>query len=155
MFSPSTPGDFACLRAVTSVVSDSLDPMDCSPPGPSVHGILQARILEWVAISSSRGSSRPGGQTHVSCVSCIGRWVHYHSTPPGKPLRPGSLKYPKVAYTGWMFTSLSHEGHLRVVSGWGNWTVTKLAHHPQQAHCLLPGHLNDFCGSNCSAGAPC
>ena len=34
------------------------DPMDCSPPGSSVHGILQARILEWVAISSSRGSSR-------------------------------------------------------------------------------------------------
>ena len=37
-----------------SVVSDSYDPMDCSPPGSSVHGIFQARILEWVAISSSR-----------------------------------------------------------------------------------------------------
>ena len=36
------------------------NPMDCSPPGSSVHGILQARILEWVAISSSRGSSPPG-----------------------------------------------------------------------------------------------
>ena len=35
------------------------DPMDCSPPGSSVRGILQARILEWVAVSSSRGSSRP------------------------------------------------------------------------------------------------
>ena len=35
------------------------DPMDCSPPGPSVHGILQARILEWVAIPFSRGSSQP------------------------------------------------------------------------------------------------
>ena len=52
------------------------DPMDCSPPGSSVHGILQARILEWVAISSSRGSSRPRNQTHVSC---IGRRVLYHS----------------------------------------------------------------------------
>ena len=40
------------------VVSDSYDPMDCSPLGSSVHGISQARILEWVAISSSRGSSR-------------------------------------------------------------------------------------------------
>ena len=40
-----------------SVMSDSCDRMDCSPPGSSVHGILQARILEWVAISSSRGSS--------------------------------------------------------------------------------------------------
>ena len=39
------------------------DPMDCSPPGSSVHGILQARLLEWVAISSSRGSSQPGTET--------------------------------------------------------------------------------------------
>ena len=36
------------------------DPMDCSPPGSSIHGILQARILEWVAISFSKGSSQPG-----------------------------------------------------------------------------------------------
>ena len=42
------------------------DPMDCSLPGFSVHGILQARILEWVAISLSMGSSGPKDQTHVS-----------------------------------------------------------------------------------------
>ena len=42
------------------------DPMDCSPPGSSVHGILQARILEWVAISFSRGSSQPRDRTQVS-----------------------------------------------------------------------------------------
>ena len=54
------------------------DPMDCSPPGSSVHGILQARILEWVAISSSRGSFWPRDWTHVSCVSCDGRWLLYH-----------------------------------------------------------------------------
>ena len=46
------------------------DPMDCSPPGSTVHGFLQARILEWVGISSSRGSSRPRDGTHFSCVSC-------------------------------------------------------------------------------------
>ena len=46
------------------------DPMDCSLPGSSVHGILQAGILEWVAIPSSRGSSQPRDRTHVSCVSC-------------------------------------------------------------------------------------
>ena len=45
------------------------DPMDCSQPDSSVHGILPARILEWVAISSSRGSSRPRNQTHSSCIS--------------------------------------------------------------------------------------
>ena len=44
----------------------------CSPPGPSVHGILQARILEWVAISFSRGSSRPKDPTHVSYISYNG-----------------------------------------------------------------------------------
>ena len=48
-----------------SVTSDSLRPMNCSPPGPSVHGILQARILQWVAIPFSRGSSQPRGQTWV------------------------------------------------------------------------------------------
>ena len=53
-------------------------PMDCSPPGSSVDGILQARILAWVAMPSSRGSSPARDQTHVSCVSCIGRWVLYH-----------------------------------------------------------------------------
>ena len=42
------------------------DPMDCSPPGSSVYGILQARILEWVAMPSSRGSSRPRDRTHIS-----------------------------------------------------------------------------------------
>ena len=46
-------------------MSDSLQPHECSPPGSSVHGILQARILEWVAISSSSGSSRLRDQTHV------------------------------------------------------------------------------------------
>ena len=54
------------------------DFMDCSPPGSSVHGILQARILEWVAMPSSRGSSEPRDRTQVSCVSCIGRQVLYH-----------------------------------------------------------------------------
>ena len=44
------------------------DPMDCSLPGSLVHGILQARVLEWVAISFSRGSSWPGDRTWVSCL---------------------------------------------------------------------------------------
>ena len=46
-------------------------PMHCSPPGSSIHGILQARVLEWVAISFSRGSSRPRDWTQVSCI--VGR----------------------------------------------------------------------------------
>ena len=47
------------------------DPMDCSLPGSSVHGIFQARILEWVAISFSRRSSRPRDWTRVSHI--VGR----------------------------------------------------------------------------------
>ena len=47
------------------------DPMDCSPPGFSVRGIPQARILEWVAIPSSRGYYRPRDRTQVSCISCM------------------------------------------------------------------------------------
>ena len=54
------------------------DPMDCSPPGSTVHGIFQIRILEWIAISSSRESSWTRDSSHISYVSCIGRWILYH-----------------------------------------------------------------------------
>ena len=60
--------------------------MDCSLPGSSVHGILQLRMLEWVAISSSRGPSWPRDRTCISCVSCVsciaGRLIT--TAPPGK-----------------------------------------------------------------------
>ena len=49
------------------------NPMDCSPPGSSAQGILSARILEWIAMPSSRGSSQPRERTQVSCISCTGR----------------------------------------------------------------------------------
>jgi len=65
-----------CLVAqLCPILCGPWNPMDCSPPASSVHGILQARILEWVATCFSRESSQPRGQTHVSC---IGRWVLYH-----------------------------------------------------------------------------
>ena len=51
----------------------------CSPPGSSDHGILQTRMLEWVAMLSSRVSSRPRDRTHISHVFCIGKWVLYTS----------------------------------------------------------------------------
>ena len=50
---------------------DSWDPKDCSPPGSSVHGILQARILEWVPISFSRGSSPPSDQIRISLLHLL------------------------------------------------------------------------------------
>ena len=56
-----------------SVVSDSCGPMDCGPPGSSVHGISQARTVEQIAISYSRGSSQPRDRAYISCSSCIGK----------------------------------------------------------------------------------
>ena len=54
-----------------SVLSKCLWPMDCSLPGSSVHGILQARILEWIAIPFSVGSSQPRDPTWVSCIAGV------------------------------------------------------------------------------------
>jgi len=56
--------------------------VNCSPPGSSVHEISQAKILEWVAISFSRGSSRPGDQ---ACIFCISRRVLYRLSYQGSP----------------------------------------------------------------------
>ena len=67
-----------CACSVTSVMPDSLWPVDCTLPGSSVHRILQARILEWVAMPFSRGSSWSRDQTCVSYIFCIVRWVLYH-----------------------------------------------------------------------------
>ena len=58
-----------CAKSLQSCLT-LCEPMDCSPPGSSVLGTLQARILEWVAMPSSRGSSWPRDRTHVSCISC-------------------------------------------------------------------------------------
>ena len=63
------------------------DPLDYSPPGFPVHGILQARILKWVAIPFSRGSSWLRNWTHVSCISCVDRRILYHWAPWGALLR--------------------------------------------------------------------
>ena len=65
------------------------DSMDCSWSGSSVFGILQARILEWVAMPSSRGSSWPKDQTCISYISCTGRWLlttsaTWETLPPSK-----------------------------------------------------------------------
>ena len=63
---------FMCVCSVTQLCSNFWDPMDCSPQGSSIHGILQARTLEWVAIPFSRGSSWSRNRTQVSCI--VGRF---------------------------------------------------------------------------------
>ena len=66
----------ACVCVCAQLLS--CDPMDCSAPGSSLHGISQARILEWVAIFSSRGSFQPRDWICGSCGICTGRWILYH-----------------------------------------------------------------------------
>ena len=81
---------------VSNHVQFFCNPMDCSPPGFSVHGSFQTRILEWVAMSSSRGSSQPRDWTHVSCSSCtVGRF--FTAEPLGKPSRRGKVPQNPVA----------------------------------------------------------
>ena len=64
------------------------DPVDYSLPGFSVHGTLQARIVEWVAMPSSRGSSQPRDQTQVSYISYIDRWVFFTTSATWEVLGP-------------------------------------------------------------------
>ena len=76
---PNTPPRFACIysscrcRHAQSYLT-LYDLLNCSPPGSSVHGVFQARILEWVAIPLSRVSSWPRDQTRISCIC---RWILY------------------------------------------------------------------------------
>jgi len=88
--------------------------MDYSPPGSSVHGILQARVLEWVAMPSSRASSWTRDQTFVSNVSCIGRQVLYHKHHLRRPrfpyytcanIHPNSLKWARIQFTSSAMTA--------------------------------------------------
>ena len=69
-----------CVYVHTQSLSHPIlcNPTDNSPPSSFVLGISQARILEWVDLSFSRGSSQPRNLTQVSCVSCIGRCILYH-----------------------------------------------------------------------------
>ena len=103
--------------------------MDCRLPGSSVHGILQARILEWVAVSSSRRSSRPRDQT---CVSCTDRWLLYYWTTRDFPhvwsIVINSITHPYVPLPGltnimWLFplrSSLMLCAHLFCILPWGS-----------------------------------
>ena len=84
-----------CVGVSRSGVSRStLPPHDCSPPGSSVHGISQARILERIAIFYSRGSSWPRDRMGISCGFCISRQALYCLSHLGSPsFIPGSMSW--------------------------------------------------------------
>ena len=75
-FTTEPPGKPICIYLTCVLVAQLCltlcNPMDCSPPGFSVYGIVQARILEWIAIPFSRGTSQPRDRTLVSCI--VGRF---------------------------------------------------------------------------------
>ena len=81
---------------------------NCNPPSSSVLGIFQARILKWVAISYSRGSSWPRDQTHISCTSCRLGW-QVGSIPLASPGRPCHWVRPKIKKKKKKRTNLLHE----------------------------------------------
>ena len=83
-----------CAKLLQSC-STLCDPMDCNPPASSVHRILQARTLEWVAMPTSGRATWPRDQTCVSCISCIGRWVLYHNRHLGSP---GTSQVPLASF---------------------------------------------------------
>ena len=90
-----------CLAAQSCLTL--CDPMDCSPPCSSVHGILQARILEWIAMPFSRGSFWPKDWTQVFCVA--GRFITICAIvlPPLKLLQPIKSSERKSQKTIWKF----------------------------------------------------
>ena len=67
-----------CCRSVTHSYLTLCDPMDCSLPGSSAHGILWQEYWSGLLCPPSKGSSWPRDRTHVSCISCIVRWIFYH-----------------------------------------------------------------------------
>ena len=87
------------IRAQSLRYATVCNPMDRSPLGSSVHGILQARILEWVAISFSRRFSWPRDQTHLSCIE------------------DGLLHCRRMLYL-WAITSFDHMAHSYLVTNW-------------------------------------
>ena len=83
-------------------------------PGSSVHGILQAGVLEWIAMPSSRESSWTRDQTFISNISCIGRQVLYHKHHLRRPrfpyyrssnIHPNSLKWARIQFISWAMTA--------------------------------------------------
>ena len=113
-----------CMHTACSVVSDSLNPMDCSLPGSSVHGNFPGKNMEWAAISFSRGSARSRDWIHISC---IGRQILY-TVPLGKPfLRViGSPKTPTVTIRiiQWIiFESIDIQYTRRKQQSLGSWTA--------------------------------
>ena len=131
---------------VCSVTVYPCDFMDCSLPGSSVQGIFQVRILEWVAISYPRRSSWPRDGTHISCVSCLGRWIltAAPSAKPGRrwccdPLVCGSAQLPGSALPPrWLGSMAARIGNNFLSSGTDKLYIERVDPSLCWLSCLLP-----------------
>ena len=111
------------------------DPMDCSPPGSSIHGIFWARVLEWVAISFSRGSSRPRGWTKVSFIA--GRHFTIWAT---RESLVGFLHWRQILY------QLSHKRHPRILE-WVAYPFSRWPSRPRNwtgVSCIAGGFFTNW-----------
>ena len=86
------------------------NPMECSPPGPSCHRIFQARTVEWVVISSSRGTSSLRNWICISCASCTGS-KFFTTEPAGKPLTTAATPsyLPQISNSPWLGANCAAE----------------------------------------------
>ena len=109
------------------------DAMDYASPGSSVHGIFQARVLEWVATSYSGVSSWPRDQIHISCISCIGRQILYHSCHLGSPNFPFIVAVQLCSHV-WLFVT--------------SWTATR-------PRLPCPSWSSGLCASSCPLSQWC
>ena len=104
------------VQSLSRVHLSCSDCQDYTPPGSSVHGIFQARILERVVISFSRGSSQPRDRT---CISCIGKWMDsLPLPPPGKSTKSSSfqsLSHVRLFVTPW---TAAQQASLSITNSW-------------------------------------
>ena len=110
------------------------DPMDHSLPGSSVHGIFPAGILEWVSVPSSRGSSWPRDQTHVSCISCIA--VGFSTAKP--------LEKPENTKTKYVYLHLVIKLLTWTIGPDDTWPQSKLDMMPSLSHNLATCISSDY-----------
>ena len=115
---------YICAKSLQSCLT-FCDSMDWSLTGSSVHGIFQARILEWVAISFSGRSSWPRDQTQISYIFCVGRGILYHyiidrqidkmeNFTKSHMIDPGSQEYWQYDLEGVIYLSTTYQAHKKL-----------------------------------------
>ena len=108
----------SCMHAQS--LQTLCDPVDCSPPGSSVHGILQARVLEWITMPSSKGSSQPRDRTLLSYISWTRQNTGVGSLSLLQQIFPTQRSNPGLLHCGWILHQLNHK------CGPLNWQVDAL-----------------------------